>query len=298
MRVAITGATGFIGRHLTNHLLKAGHQLRAWYRPGSDLGGFVPGDLEWIEGGLNNPESGRLLVRGTDVVIHAALQHTPGRYRGGHDDLLEYLQLNLLGSIALIEQARQSGVSRFLYLSSRAVFDDRVPGLPLDENHPVLPRSHYGAHKAAVEMFIHSFGAGEGYPVCAIRATGVYGLARPIERSKWFGIVEAVAHGKPVSSSRGGTEVHVDDLARTVMCLMEAPGIAGQYFNCSDLYVSDQEVAELAKGITGSSAHIEHFIHNPTNVMVCEKLRDLGVHLGGRALLEQHVQSLLDVIRG
>lgn len=297
MRVALTGITGFIGKHLAHHLLAAGHQVKAWYRPGADQSGFSAGEIQWLKGALGDLEASRSLVADVDVVIHAALQHTPGRYRGGHDDLLDYLQTNLMGSIALLEHARSAGVSRFIYVSSRAVYDERVPGMPLNELHPTWPRSHYGAQKAAMEMFVHSFGVGDGFPVCSIRPTGVYGIARPIEASKWFGIIQSVARGEPVTSTRAGTEVHIDDLARAILCLMEAPGIAGQCFNCSDLFVSDQEVGELAKVITGSCSPIAHTYHPPVNVMECDRLRALGVRFGGRTQLEAYVRQLLEEMK-
>ena len=70
------------------------------------------------------------------------------------------------------------------------ILDDR----PLDEAHPLWPHSHYGAHKAAIEAFVHSYGRGHGYPICALRPTGIYGLARPARASKWF---DLIAEGRP-----------------------------------------------------------------------------------------------------
>ena len=64
-----------------------------------------------------------------------------------------------MGSIRLIEAARQQqGLSGFVYLSTCAVHDKILNDRPLDEQHPLWAKSHYGAHKAAVEKFVHSFG--------------------------------------------------------------------------------------------------------------------------------------------
>ena len=62
--------------------------------------------------------------------------------------------------------------------------------------------------KAAIEKFVHSYGYREGYPICALRPTGVYGLAHPAEDSKWFKIVQSVVRGETVTCDRGGKEVH------------------------------------------------------------------------------------------
>ena len=75
-------------------------------------------------------------------------------------------------------------------------------------------RSHYGAHKAAIEKFVHSYGLGMGYPICALRPTGVYGVMRPVEQSKWFDLVRAIVRGDDVDCQRGGKEVHAADVAR------------------------------------------------------------------------------------
>src|SRR5213078_3596193 len=115
---------------------------------------------------------------------------------------------------------------------------------PLDEAHPLWPQSHYGAHKAALEKFVHSYGLGQGWPICALRPTGIYGAAHPAEKSRWYDLVSQVARGEPIASAKGGKEVHAADVARAVALLLtaDAPAIAGQAFNCCDRYISEEEV--------------------------------------------------------
>lgn len=97
---------------------------------------------------------------------------------------------------------------------------------------PLWPTRHYGAYKAAIEKFVHSYGFGQGYPICALRPTGVYGVARPIRNSKWHGLVSAVVRGETVQCSRGGKEVHASDVAKAAGILLTAEGTAGEAFNC------------------------------------------------------------------
>ena len=75
MRIAITGATGFLGRYLVRHLAGAGHSLRCWYRPGSDRSGFgeSAGAVEWLPGALGDEPAARALVQSVDAVVHAAM---------------------------------------------------------------------------------------------------------------------------------------------------------------------------------------------------------------------------------
>jgi nucleoside-diphosphate-sugar epimerase len=163
----------------------------------------------------------------------------------------------------------------------------------LDEAHPLWPKSHYGAHKAAIEKFVHSFGFGQGYDICALRPTGIYGIARPVESSKWFRLVQDVKHGKPVDSPKGGKEVHAADVAGAVGILLRAGGIAGQAYNCYDMYISDEHVARIAARLSGSDSRISERNKGPQHQIVTTKLQRLGMSFGGDQLLERTIAEML-----
>jgi nucleoside-diphosphate-sugar epimerase len=173
--------------------------------------------------------------------------------------------------------------------------DDR----PLDEAHPLWPASHYGAHKAAIEKFVHSYGFGLGYPICALRPTGIYGLARPAAESKWFDLVRQVVGGQTVECGRGGKEVHAADVAKAVELLLAAPeqAIAGEAFNCYDIYISEWDVASLAQQISGSGAAIRGTQTRPKHQISTDKLRRLGMTFGGQELLRRTVEQLVEAVR-
>ena len=130
----------------------------------------------------------------------------------------------------------------------RKILDDR----PLDEAHPLWPLSHYGAHKAAIEAFVVSYGLGNGYEICALRPTGVYGLAHPPVTSKWVSARKS-GSARRISrmstrwqrSARSGRGQGSGSLANGGRDRREA-------FNCYDRYVSEYEVAALAQRISGS----------------------------------------------
>src|SRR6516165_12537969 len=262
MRIAITGATGFLGRYLVRQFAEAGHQLRCWHRPDSDRGGFEKqaDAIEWLPGSLGDQAAVRELIRGADAVVHAAVQWEGPRNRGAgrHGAADAFFGVNLTGSLQLFQAAFEAGVSRFVFLSTCAVHEVILDGRPLDEAHPLWPTSHYGAHKAALEAFVHSCGLGQGWPICALRPTGIYGLAHPPQDSRWYDLVGQVMRGEPVATPKGGKEVHALDVARAVELLLgaDARAIAGQSYNCYDRYVSEQEVARIAKGLTGSASDI------------------------------------------
>jgi nucleoside-diphosphate-sugar epimerase len=299
MQIGLTGASGFLGRYIALELTRQGHHCRSWYRMNSDRSGFeVPrGSLTWVPGDLGDPESARDLLQGCDAVVHAALFHPAGRFIGGEGDLLPFVEKNILGTIRLIETARRAGLSRFVFISTCAVHEKILDDRPLDETHPLWPVSHYGAHKAALEAFVHSFGLGHGFPICALRPTGIYGLAHRARKSKWFDLVTAVVQGADVECRRGGKEVHAADVARATALLLGAPGIAGEAYNCCDRYISEFEVATIARELTSSKSTIFGAPAAPRHQIVTSKLQALGMRFGGVPLLRETVAALVEAAR-
>ena len=299
MRIALTGATGFLGRYIAKRLVQSGHSLRCWHRPQSDRSGFneINHAIEWVPGELGDRQAVVALVRGVDAVVHAALQwQQEGAFQAaGREDLEGFLEANLMGSLRLFQAARQSSVPRFVFISTCSVHDVILQDRPLDETHPLWPKSHYGAHKAAVEKFVHSYGLGEGWAICALRPTGIYGVAQPVSGSRYFDLVGQVLRNAPIASSLGGKEVHAADVAKAVELLLvaDAKAVAGQSYNCYDCYISEQQVAGIAKELAKSSSEIADLNRGPKNQIVTSKLRALGMTFGGEPLLRQTVAELV-----
>lgn len=295
MKIALTGASGFLGRYVAHDLVQGGHQLRAWYRPQNQTRCYDLGpSLEWLSGQLGDADSSRALVHGCDAVIHSALHHAAGDWSGAYD-LNNFLKINFLGSIELIQASLGAGVSKFIFISSCAVHDLILPGRPLDETHPLYPKSHYGAHKAALEAFVHSYAHGHGFDICALRPCGIYGVAEPPAESKWYNLIKAVARGESVACSRGGKEVHVKDAAAAIRLLLTAAHSRGEVFNCCDRYISEWEVANLTKHLSQSSSEITGAAPAPRNQIETGKLRALGLAFGGQALLKETISQLLEL---
>jgi len=297
MQIAITGATGFLGRYIVSRLASEGHACRCWYRPSSDRSGFraVQRRIEWVQGELGEVQAADL-VAGCDAVVHAALYHPGGGFRGGEGDVVQFAERNVIGTLRLIEAARHADVGRFVFISTCAVHEKILDDRPLDEAHPTRAGSHYGAHKAAIEQFVHSYGFGQGYSICALRPSGIYGLARPVQESRWFDLVQAVSRGEVVECRHGGKEVHAGDVARAIEILLTADGVAGEVYNCYDRYVSEYEVAQIAKELSGSGSKIDGAPSSPKHEIVTEKLRRLGMQFGGRPLLTETIRQLVEAV--
>lgn len=297
MIVAVTGATGYVGRFIVKKLIAEGMTVRAWRRPSSDLRGLPVEEIEWIEGDLASPDAAAALVDGADMLVHAALDHAAGRYRRGEgDDLAANLRTNVGGGLALLAMARDAGVKRAVILSSRAVFGAEAVG-PLSDDAPVSPDTHYGAAKAALEAFARSF-AREGWPVAALRATGIYGVVAPVEKSKWFSLAQRALKGEAIEA-RAGTEVHGDDAAEAIWRLLtsEPETVAGRAFNCSDIVISTRDIVGAVQKIAGVGGPLPAESPTPAGQMRSDALKALGVRFGGWQKFEATVGELVEAAR-
>ena len=301
MRIAITGATGFLGRYLVRRLAAAGHQLRCWYHPSSDRGGLddVSAAIEWLPGDLANPAAVEF-VRGTDAVVHAAVswEGSGARRRGGPGELLRFLENNLMGSLRLFQAARTAGVSRFVFIATCAVHEVILEDRPLDESHPLWPTSHYGAQSRPGKIRSQ---LRPGRRLADLLAPTDRHL-RP--RSSRFQ-EPLLRRGRPSppwgtesdGSRRQGSPRRRRGQGRGAAPGAEASAIAGQAFNCYDIYIAEQHVARIAKELTGSSSSIADLNRGPKHQIETAKLRGLGMTFGGEALLRQTVAELVEAHR-
>ncbi len=298
MKIFVTGASGLIGGELVKQLLNDGHELRLWHRRSATesltkLKDQSGNQIELICGQLGEGREVEAIA-GCDAVVHSALWREDQSFQQPPKDLLEYLRVNLMGSIRLIEAAMSHQVSRFIFLSTCAVHDKILTDRPLDETHPLWAKTHYGAHKAAIEKFVHSYGYGCGFPICAVRPSGVFGVSSPIERSKWFELIADVVAGNTVHPEGGGKEVHVSDVAKVIRLLLEAPAesVAGEAFSCCDTYYSHHDVAVTAKRISSSNAKIFGAQNSPKHQIITKKIEALGMKFSGIPAFEETITKI------
>ena len=299
MKVAITGATGFLGHYVVRRMHAVGNDCRCWFRAGQRCYQAKAGtpDLEWIPGELGDVTACERLVDGCDAVVHSGLHRSGPTFRGSEGDMEEFVRKNVVGTVQLIEAARRKDVHRFVFISTCAVHEKLLDDRPLDEAHPLWMTTHYGAHKAAVEQFVHSYGFGAGYSICALRPPGIYGLHHRPELSKWYRLVKRIVLGEAVECRRGGKEAHAADVAEAVDILLHADDVAGEVYNCCDRYFSEWDVAELAHEISGADAVITGDRPVPKYKIVSDKIRALGMEFGGDQRLRNTVEELVSACR-
>lgn len=290
MKIAITGGTGLLGQFLTRAALDAGHQVTLLGRRPPAPGVF-PGGWAFQPWALGGPAPA---LTGHGALIHAALDHLPGRYRGGEGaDAAGFIARNQAGSQALFAQAQAQGLGRVVFLSSRAVLAGHGPAKPLTEDLPPRPDSLYGAVKAACEADLLAR-AGADFRPLVLRATGVYGPPAPGQTHKWVGLFNDFWNGAPIAPRRA-TEVHGADLAEGLLRLLGAPsaGLAGQrVFHASDL-VLDRAALLAALAAWRPCAHPPPPADDrPVAALDCAGLRGLGWRPGGWARLRASLPAL------
>ena len=293
MKVAITGASGFLGGYLITELTAIGHDCRGLTRSQSPSAA-----IEWVTGGLNDPRALDALVDEVGAVVHAAYDRPVGGFMAPEDDPVATVERNLIGTLRLFEAARRAGVSRCVVISSCAVHDQILEDRPLDETHPLWPRSTYGATKAAIEAFVSSYGRGDGCAIAALRPTAIYGLAKSIEATRWYDLIASVSRGEDVTVSKGAKVVHARDVARAAALLLTADGVASEVYHCVDLFVTERHVAEITREVAGTAARITGDEPASRHPISAAKLKSLGFSCGGEPLLRSTIAEVVRALPG
>ncbi len=177
MRVLVTGATGFIGSHLTELLINEGMSVRAFVHYNSQ------GNLGWLEdiqnsdaleitkGDIRDFDIVSAAVEGVDIVFHlAALVGIPYSYASPE----AYLHTNVSGSFNVLQASREHRVQRLVHTSTSEIYGT-AQYVPIDELHPVNPQSPYAASKASADHFAVAFYRAFDIPVTIVRPFNTYG---------------------------------------------------------------------------------------------------------------------------
>ena len=173
MKVLVTGATGFTGGHLAQHLITHGDDVRALVRPRSrtrfDRSPLPGKGVRAIDGDLMDAASVRGAVEGVDVVYHIA-----ATYREAGQPDSAYRAINIEGTRHILEAAKAANVKRVVHCSTGGVHG-HIERPPANEDAPFNPGDVYQETKLAAETLAREFGASQGLDVVVARPIGIYG---------------------------------------------------------------------------------------------------------------------------
>jgi dTDP-glucose 4,6-dehydratase len=176
----VTGAAGFIGSHLTERLVRDGHQVRVLVRYNGrddrghldDLPAEIQSGVEVSRGDLKDPEAVRAAVKDRAWVFHlGALIAIPYSYQNPHD----VVQTNVLGTAHVLDACRNSPTLKRLVLTSTSEVYGTARYVPIDEGHPLCGQSPYAATKIAADALGESYHRAFGLPVTILRPFNTFG---------------------------------------------------------------------------------------------------------------------------
>lgn len=264
MRFLITGAAGFLGSALANHLAESGHDVRGV----DDLSTGDPAVLSplvhFTRGDVNDRPRLWTLLQDIDCVYHLA-----ARVLVPESVLYprEYNQVNVGGTVTLMEAMRDVGVRRVVLASSGAVYGNQDTQ-PVAETTQSNPRSPYAASKLAAEYYVRTIGELWGIETVALRIFNAYGPGQhlpPVHAPviPYF-LRAALQNGTLVINGDGGQTrdyVYVDDVVSALTAAATAGRVNGRIINVGSGHdTSVRELARVVLAITGTQPEI---VYNP-----------------------------------
>lgn len=253
-KVLVTGGAGFIGSHVVEAFLAAGHEVHVLDDLSRGKKENLPSGVPLHRLGLNDALVGQLLGdERYDLVSHHAAQID---VRHSVADPASDAEANILGSLRLLNACVRAGVIRVVYASSGGAVYGEPRYLPTDEKHPIQPLSPYGVSKYTVELYLQQFGALHGLGYTVLRYPNVYGPRQdPLGEG---GVVAIFARrmlaGEPVTIYGDGEQerdfVYAPDCARAN--LLAAADSGGRTYNLgTGCGTSINVLYRLMAGLTG-----------------------------------------------
>ena len=263
MKILVTGADGFIGSHLTEALVRAGHEVRAFvlYNSFNSWGWLdrcaadVAGKFEVFSGDIRDPNGVRTAMQGCDAVLHlAALIAIPYSYHSPDT----YVDTNIKGTLNVVQAARDLNISKVIHTSTSEVYGT-AQFVPITERHPLEGQSPYSASKIGADQIAMSFYRSFNTPVTILRPFNTYG-PRQSARAVIPTIITQIARGKrqiKLGATRPTRDFnYVSDTVSGFIAALNAERCTGEVINLGSNY--EISIGDTAQTIAAlMSAEIE-----------------------------------------
>lgn len=269
-KVLVTGGAGFIGSNLIRQLIKEGNTVTvldnfmSGYR--SNVDPFPA--LRIIEGDIRDKEAVEKAMQGQEVVFHLAA--SVGNKRSIDFPVID-AEINVLGTIHILEAARKAGVRKIVTSSSAGVFGE-LKTIPIREDHPIEPDSPYGCTKLCEEKLCLSYAKLYDIEAVCLRYFNVYG---PNQRFDAYGNAIPIFVFKMLQNESlvifGDGEqtrdfVHVNDVVQANIKAADAIGVSGVFNIASGTRVTINRLVEMITAGNNNPVKIEHGPERPGDV--------------------------------
>jgi len=225
MKCVVLGGAGFIGSHLAERLLSAGHAVRIFdkHDRGSTRWAAERRDIEWVRGEFLSPEDVRGAIAGCQAVFHLVCTTLP---QSSNEDPVADVATNIVGTLHLLDAWRREAGGKFVFVSSGGTVYGVPQAVPITEEHPTHPITSYGITKLTVEKYLELYRVLHGVDYCVLRVANPFGERQRVASGQ--GAVTTFLHrahrGEPIEIWGDGSVVRdylyvgdvADALARTL----------------------------------------------------------------------------------
>lgn len=261
-KTLVTGGAGFIGSNIVKLLLDEGYDvsvvdnLFSGYRKNLDQ---FP-KVSFIEADVRDEMAVQRAMDGVEIVFHLAA--SVGNVRS-IEQPIDDSDVNLLGTIRVLEAARRAGVRKLICSSSAAIFGE-LRRLPIPEDHPAEPDSPYGVSKLAEEKMCLVYSKLYELDAICLRYFNVYGVNQRYDA--YGNVIPIFAHrllrDEPLTIYGDGEQtrdfVNVADVARANLLAARSSGVSGVFNIGSGVSISVNRLAEMMLNVSKSSVAVQH----------------------------------------
>lgn len=227
MKCLVLGGGGFIGSHVCDSLLAAGHHVWVFEKEGRSRENLLHAGtrLAWIEGDFSNPEDLRIAVEGKDIIFHLISTTLP---KSSNDNPKYDVSSNIIPTLHLLEAACAARVRKVIFFSSGGTVYGIPSIIPIPEAHPTNPECSYGIHKLMIEKYLTLFYNLYGLDYTVLRVANPYGeRQRPAGTQGVIGVfLYKALKGEVLEIWGDGSVVrdyvHISDVARAALCVIDA----------------------------------------------------------------------------
>jgi UDP-glucose 4-epimerase len=262
MKALVTGGAGFIGSNIVKLLIEQGHRvavldnLSTGYK--SNLS-HCP-TVDFIKGDVRDLSAVSRAAEKAEVIFHLAASVGNAR---SLTNPIEDSEINVIGTLRILEAARHGGVRKVVVSSSAGIFGE-LKTLPICEHHPLEPETPYGVSKLAEEKMSLAYSKLYGFEVACLRYFNVYGVNQRYDA--YGNVIPIFVHrsleDQPMIIFGDGEQtrdfVNVRDVARANLAAAEKIGAAGAFNLASGTSITINELAKMIRLESGSKARIEY----------------------------------------
>jgi UDP-glucose 4-epimerase len=263
MSSVLLGGAGFVGSHLAEALLQAGHRVRVFDRPRIDaLSRFQRrSGIEVVTGDFLNPDDLSRALAGMESAFHLVSTTLP---KASNDNPVYDVETNVLGTLRLLQLCRRHEIRKIVFVSSGGTVYGVPQSIPIDEAHPTQPICSYGIQKLVIEKYLHLSHLLHGLDYCILRLANLYGERQRTDAGQGAvaAFVERALRGEAIQVWGDGSVVrdylHVGDAVAALLKALDFRGETGTFNIGSGIGTSLNQLIKEIEALAGRKLDVQY----------------------------------------